>query len=185
MTRHVLDDVSAEMGNLLLSGWSMLNEVCKECTQVPLMSKAGVSRCLLCERTPLQVPESVSSNNEKIAFKENSQIIDLQPVQNEKEKDLDAQLSQLNGEISLMALKFLMRQWANFDPSEITSYQKLLDLYLPRFSSEQHKELVVFLNTKLLTYLNNYSSGNDMSTLIIITEALETLIKNITKTPSK
>ncbi|AFZ79947.1 hypothetical protein BEWA_027960 [Theileria equi strain WA] len=44
------DDTTQTMATLLLKGWTMLSETCRQCRDVPLMrSKTGQTRCCRCQ----------------------------------------------------------------------------------------------------------------------------------------
>ncbi|KAJ1474246.1 hypothetical protein T484DRAFT_1833052 [Baffinella frigidus] len=54
------DRVSAEIGDRLLKGWTLLAESCPLCVLTPLVrSRAGVMYCVCCQMEVITPPESL------------------------------------------------------------------------------------------------------------------------------
>ncbi|CAD8046480.1 unnamed protein product [Paramecium primaurelia] len=95
VNKAAADEASKKIGQLLLQGWTMLNESCIECLQPIMKSKQGVKLCVQCNREEKQdqskiiEPKSQVQQQKEISTQLPVQQVQLQNCQIQQEKQIN------------------------------------------------------------------------------------------------
>ncbi|CAD8143291.1 unnamed protein product [Paramecium pentaurelia] len=111
INKAAADEASKKIGQLLLQGWTMLNESCIECLQPIMKSKQGVKLCVQCNREEKQdqsktiEPKSQVQQQKEISTQPPVQQVQLQNFQIQQEKQINDLQNQPQLELKIQNFK--------------------------------------------------------------------------------